>query len=370
MSKQAIITKKKERDSNIELYRIIMMLFIIGHHLLTSSSLYTSIQNQFPDFNGKSVYFLIFGAFGKAAINGFVLITGYFMCTSSFTFQKFVKLFAEVLFYNSVITIIFTIAGKNQQPFLTTLIENILPINHIGYSFSSCYLVFFLLIPFLNILIKNMNKKTHGILCLVLIGMFVIWSSLTIFTVIINYVLWFVVLYIIGSYIRLYSNSFFENTKLLVFLFLACFVLSCFTVWLGTYLKSINFSYEKLNDPFLFLADSNKILAFLLGVLSFLIFKNIKVPYSKVINAFSSTTFGVYLIHSNSWFMRNWLWNDVFNVNDIYNSDFFIVYSLFAVFAIFIACAFIDAFRREFLERPFMKLYDKLKKKNKKYSKV
>lgn len=84
----------KIRNSNLELYRIIVMLLIVAHHYVVNSGLIT-VMEETP-LSARSIFFYLFGAWGKIGINCFVLITGYFMCKSQITLQKFMKLLLEV----------------------------------------------------------------------------------------------------------------------------------------------------------------------------------------------------------------------------------------------------------------------------------
>lgn len=70
----------KIRNSNLELYRIIVMLLIVAHHYVVNSGLIT-VMEETP-LSARSIFFYLFGAWGKIGINCFVLITGYFMCKS------------------------------------------------------------------------------------------------------------------------------------------------------------------------------------------------------------------------------------------------------------------------------------------------
>ena len=89
----------KKRDSNIELYRIITMFFIVAHHYVVNSGLTLEGGPVFSDpFSWRSIFLVLFGAWGKVGINCFVLITGYFMVNSNITAKKFAKLLGEVLF--------------------------------------------------------------------------------------------------------------------------------------------------------------------------------------------------------------------------------------------------------------------------------
>lgn len=80
------ITGKKERSSNLELYRIIVMLAIVAHHYVVNSGLFTVLANE--PLQARSWFFYFFGMWGKTGINCFVLITGFFMCRSEITLHN------------------------------------------------------------------------------------------------------------------------------------------------------------------------------------------------------------------------------------------------------------------------------------------
>ena len=86
----------KQRDSNLELFRIITMLLIVAHHFVVNSGLTATKGpiNASPT-SQNSMFLLLFGAWGKIGINCFVMITGYFMCKSIITAKKFAKLVGE-----------------------------------------------------------------------------------------------------------------------------------------------------------------------------------------------------------------------------------------------------------------------------------
>ena len=96
-----------QRDSNIELFRVILMLLIIAHHF----SLHYVIKDGLPLSSFERLYILLIGAWGKVAVDCFVIITGYFMCKSRITAKKFAKLVCEFMFYRWVFYLIFLISG-------------------------------------------------------------------------------------------------------------------------------------------------------------------------------------------------------------------------------------------------------------------
>ena len=145
-----------DRQSNLELYRIIFMYLIVIHHYVVNSGLIDQmiIHNEFA----KNLVYAIAGGWGKLGINCFVLITGYFMCRSNITIKKFVKLLAEVLFYSIVIFSIFCICGYESFQ-IKLFVKCVFPFYDISTGFTSCYLIFYLLIPYLNITDQSIESK-------------------------------------------------------------------------------------------------------------------------------------------------------------------------------------------------------------------
>lgn len=193
---------KIPRDSNLELYRILVMLLIIAHHYVVNSGLLQLMEQNM--LNSSSIFLYLAGMWGKTGINCFVLITGYFMCKSQITIRKFLKLLFEIEFYKILFYLLFVISGYATFS-VSECFKAFLPITNIHDGFVSCFLVFYLFIPFLNILIRNLNKKLHLLLVGLCIFTYTILGSVPKIDVTMNYVSWFCVLYFIASYIRNYG---------------------------------------------------------------------------------------------------------------------------------------------------------------------
>lgn len=343
------VSGKKEtehiRESNIELFRILTMLLIIAHHYVVNSGL-TSHISTLP-FTWRSIFVYMAGAWGKIGINCFVMITGYFMCTSRITLRKFLKLIGEVMFYRIVIWLIFLFTGKETLSW-PGIIWTLLPINSIGKNFTGCFLAFYLSIPFLNLLVSHMNQKQHQRL-LLLLG-FVYIALGTIHRVDINYFSWFIVLYFIASYLRLYPGEKWDKTGLWCGLLLGCVLLDAAPVILGAYLGR----KMKQDMVYYFVADSNTILAVLTSISAFMFFSHLKIRYNKVINRIAASTFGVLLIHAHSDAMRQWLWVDVLDNVGWYSSKWMPLHLIGSVLCIYIICTMIDMIRIQLIEKPFI----------------
>lgn len=347
------VVPQQRRDSNLELYRILSMLVIVSHHYVVNSGLTAVDGPIFTDpLSWRSLFLLLFGAWGKTGINCFVMITGYYMCRSNITAKKFAKLVGEWMFYRYLLYAVFWFSGY--LPFtLPSAVLHFVPITQIGTDFISCFVSFYIAIPFLNVLVQHLNEKQH-IRLLLLTGFIYIFLG-TVHRVTMNYVSWFAVLYFIASYIRLYPKKLFEDTKLWGWLTIASLALSAISVvsatWLGTKLGR-NLSYY-------FVADSNTFFAVTNGVCSFLFFKNLKIPYSKFINSVAASTFGVLCIHAHSDAMRQWLWSDTLNNVGIYVSSYMPLHAFCSVLGVFIISNVIDQARIAAIEKPFFRWWDK-----------
>lgn len=336
------------RNSNLELYRIIIMLLIVAHHYVVNSGL-LDVMNKEP-MSCNSIFFYLFGAWGKTGINCFVLITGYFMCKSSITVQKFLKLLFEVLFYNILIYLFFVIS--DYETFSYSGFLQLIPAMYVADGFVSCFLLFYLCIPFLNILINNLDKKKHGLLILLSLFIYTIHASLPYMGVNMNYVSWFIVLYFISSYIRLYPTKYDSYSLLWMICTFSCILLSVGSI-IG--ILWLNVNYGKDIFPYRMLSDSNVILALLTAVFSFMWFKNINIPQNKYINMIGGSTFGVLLIHANSDTMREWLWQDLLDNVGHYSDEYFGLRAIISIIFIFFVCIIIDRIRIILIERPLFR---------------
>ena len=294
---------------------------------------------------------LLFGMWGKTGINCFLMITGYYMCTSKITIKKYLKLLLEVLFYNVVIYSIFLVSDYEILS-MRSIVKNIFPIWGFEHMFTSCFLAFYLFIPFLSLLVQAMTKQQHKLLLMLLLGCYTILASLPGFKVSFNYITWFGIIFIIASYIRLYPAPFFERKALWGWLTIGLVALAMISV---VVLPRLSISYYFL------VSDSNKFFAVIIAVSSFLWFKNLNIPQSRFINALGASTFGVLLIHANSSAMRTWLWKDTVNVAGHYSLPLvqLILYSIGMVLLVFLCCSLIDRGRILLLEKPFFRWFDK-----------
>jgi hypothetical protein len=327
---------------------------IVAHHFVVSSKLFAGDGPMVTSpYSANTIFLYIFGMWGKTGIDCFLLITGYFMCKSKITLRKFFKLLIYIYIYKIALYAIFAICGYSTIS-LSQIAYVMMPFNgFVSRDFPSCFLAFWLTIPFWNILIKNLTQVQHALLTGLLLFFYTILGSIPGFHITFNYITWFGVIYLISSYIRLYPSSLLQKHRLWGMLSLVSICIAIVSLLVMHYFAHI---YE-----FFFVADSNKIFAVTTAVSSFLWFKGLNIPYKKWINVIGGSTFGVLLIHNHSDAMRRLLWEDLFNcAGDNFNLPLgcLILFCVVSVLIVFSGCSLIEIVREKTIEKWFFKWYD------------
>lgn len=364
------ITTKKIRSSNLELYRIIVMLLIVAHHYVVNSGL--THEMELNPLSPNSIFYLLFGAWGKTGINCFVLITGYFMCKTEIRLRKFLKLFLWVLTYSIIITGLFSIAGYCPKGIMR-MWYGVIPLKRLTDGFTSCFIVFYLCIPFLNILIRNLSKRQHICLICLLLFIYTLHGTIPSLRVNMNYVSWFSTLYIISAYLRMYPFKRDKDVKFWAILTALSWSISIVSVLILNYIQYRFIGVASTGRSYFLISDSNAILALSNGICSFMLFKNIKIKNNKIINTIAASSFAVLLIHANSDTMRQWLWKDIIDCVGHYDTNLYWLYAIVCVLAIYVVCTIIDIIRIKTIETPMLNFTERFciniyNKFNKKYT--
>lgn len=325
--------KNNNRNSNIELLRILCIISVIFHHSFVHSNIYTS-----NSFNFISFYLIQY--LGMISNNIFILITGYYMIGKNIKLKSIIKLILESLFYSYLIMILYVIFVGKQD--IKMIITSIMPIMSNSQWFITAYIMLYITIPFINILIDNISKKQYVYLILILVTIFSILPTINILKIYFSNYIWFIFLYLVGAYIKKYgSKGLLARNNLL-------FIVS--TILLGILiLFNINIIQIKTNN----------FLIFVLGLSIFVEFINQNEFYNKTINYIASSSLGIYLIHDN-FILRPIIWK-VVNIEKYMNTTYFWLYEIGVVTIIFGICLIIDKIRQRFIEKPLLTfVYDKL----------
>lgn len=334
----------KERVSTIEVLRIVAMFMIILHHYTVyGGSDKIQMLNNGYSFNA---YLLQISTLGELGVNIFVCILGYYTVKSSFSVKKILKLELQVLFYS---ILGYLILGNGFS--LKEFIQNCLPFIFNKYWFFSVYIIIYMLSPFINVALNSIARTKH-----IYLGAttFILWSvipSFTLQSMYVNEVLWFLTLYIIAAFFRLYPDCMFNNKKKGVIMFTISFLMMLVLTAVFDMLKDI-WCFADYQTYFF---SGKTVFAMLAAIGLFIAFINMKPFYNRVINSIGACTFGIYLIHDNS-YVRGFLWNRLFNNVTYSQTNILFFHEIGVVVVVFVVCALIELLRSQFVEKIYMEL--------------
>lgn len=328
-----------KRNSNIELLRIFSMLFIVFHHFIVHG-IEQSFTTQMPN---ASVHFLasFLASGGKLGVDIFMIISGYFMIRSTFHWSKFFNLLKQMLFYSLLflgVNCYFHFIPLNAL----NILQSLLPFTYVGYWFMTCYLVIYLISPYINRLLKNLSYEEYNKFLLLIITLTFILPSVlpNSINILNNQLIILIVCYIIGAYFFLYPQMINKKLTSFLIIFNALFIL--FSM-LGVEVIGRYFHSNAILKHTNFFTADNSI--FILGLSMGLVLISIqaKPRHSKVINTISTTTLGIYLIHDNV-FVRPTLWEHYLHLNQYTNASpwHLLGFAFLSCISIFLICSLIE----------------------------
>lgn len=339
---------KKARSVNIELLRVIAMLFVVALHYLGKGGTLL----PWGDTNFSVNTYLAWGieAFALVAVNVYVLISGYFLADSQFKMMRIVKLWMQVFFYSAGVWLIFLAFGKVPADYTGSywLSMFLLPITSQHYWFASIYIFMCLLAPFMGLAARKMSQKQLRTCIIVLMILFSrVWKIFLPLSAPIDDkgygIIWFVCLFMIAAYIRLYVPINGKWGKSLLIYVIASLCLFLSLPCIGT-LSQIT---GKLPDYYDVFYEYNAPFTIIGAVALFLAFRNMSIrseKAGKVINFFAGATFGVYLLHEHT--LLRGFWNEVWKVGEYYQTPYFILHCIVVVMCVYMIGTLVDWFRQ------------------------
>jgi len=328
------------RISSLDLLRIVAMGMIISMHYLGHGG----IERTGMEYSSYFWSWLIKG-FISVGVNCYVLISGYFLIRSaSFSFRKVCKLWGTIFVYSVGFYLLFFLMGDTTWSW-KEFIKTVFPVKGNAYWFATMYIGLYLLHPYLNRMIIGLDQTDARKLLYCLIFLFSIYSFLgdtyqahSGFSVV-----WFIVVYLIGAYIRLFEIAGMKM-PICVYMTMCVSMFVSFIVLLKG-LSVVGGDYQILSTLYKYNSPIN----LLASVSLFLVFVRIKISSGylcKWIQFFAPLTFGIYLIHDNI-LVREHLWHQWLRTQDYYDSEYFFLHWLVSVIGIFFVCALIEWGRKK-----------------------
>ena len=145
----------KERDSNIELLRIVCMLFILIHHFIVHS-LAPGLMVRDGDINPYRIACIVINGFVYVGVNCFILISGYYGI--KFKLRSLFNLYCICVFF-ALLAALMKACVTDVQVNKSLLYTILLPFSHSDWWFIKCYVALFLIAPVLNKAAQNLGRK-------------------------------------------------------------------------------------------------------------------------------------------------------------------------------------------------------------------
>lgn len=299
-----------QRQVNLELLRVLCMLFIVVGHI--------SNMGDLPH------YMVSFNTIAPHAVDCFVIISGFFLIKSEFKTERILRTVISTISLSFIVALILYLCNSID---ITSLFKSLVPLYN--YWFINKYIAVLLLSPFINKVCNSITKKQYQIL----IGSLLLLSSqlFNLFPFGELYgnglsLLWMVTVYITGGYLRLHTPKFRYwgvATLILIVIYNTCYIYFYGTIQLW----------------------NNSLITYTLSITTFMWFNSLAIPdkgfISGTIKWIAPNTLAVYIIHSQQYIATDLM--QAFHKFIGYIPDFLYLYIFCSI--VFIISVIIDKIR-------------------------
>lgn len=305
------------RNSSIELLRIISIFFIVMMHICALLDYDNSLLSN-------KLFLIIVNSTGNIGVSCFVFISGYYGV--NFKIRKFVYLVSISLLY---IWFVELLIGRYDN--LLKYVVQSLPACKMW--FISCYMILMLLSKYLNKFAETLTaieyKKMLMISCVIFCVVPMLFKTGD-NNVILHFggknLSYFMFLYLIGRYIKLHHDVNYKSWKLIMTHISATLIIFCLNVLSRLVLEKENMVYSYDCSPFI-----------LISALSvFYYFKHF-VYSCRVINYIASSVLAFYLLNNIYLFFDKYV-----HLTSYSNSSNFIIYTFELLFFVWLSSIVID----------------------------
>ncbi len=342
-----------QRQSGLELLRIIAMIMIVASHLSQRGN-WSWLASSEPLTTNQFIMNIVI-CFGQVGVAIFFSITGYFLYNSKkHNWKRILKITRPTWFYSLSFLVFALIFCPSliqfSIPFNQTTAHLLFPITTNAYWFISAYISLYLLLPYLKIWLDSLDDKKLFKLILIIAGIFIIpnilsysLADMSSFIFAIPSAIFYT---IVGYVIHRCKNKLIrlQNIKLL---FISLSGVSIFIISsLLIYLAATRLSYANINNNILI--DTMSLPCMLTSIPLVILFSRLKFV-NRFINYLAGLVFGIYLVHSNGVFINLfWREHDILHTATAsnYSPIHFIFYFSLTVLIIFCLSAVIEALRK------------------------
>lgn len=286
---------KEKRKSGVELLRIVAIFGVIMIH-------YFEAIRGYVDDSASVQVLLLLRSLCASAVDVFVIISGYYLVNSNNRkLGKALTLFVQVSLFSELFYFINIAIGVHELS-LRHIVSSIIPQSY----YTTLYVVLYFISPYINFVLNKLNHRDLKVMIVSLFACFSVYSIIiTFYSEVIN-IKWFglnpvgawgsqqgfnivnfILLYMIGAYIRLIKLDELLSKKIANICFWACTILIC--IW-----AEVNQQLPHFGQISGWCYDNPIVI--LQGVFLFMFFKKLNIS-SIHINRLATAAYTAFLIH-------------------------------------------------------------------------
>ncbi len=299
----------KERMANLELLRCVAMLMVVALHYLGKGHLLPELTDSRLGSMGMAAWLM--ESFCIVAVNVYMLISGYFLCASSFKPSRLLLLWLQIWAYSLPFGLLGALTGVlREEAFdIHYLLTLLFPVTMGHYWFMTAYVFLYLLLPFVGMAVKKMSRQQLQLSLALLLAVFCIAKSVLPVRLEMDALgydcLWYLCVFLAAAYVRRFGVPFLEKKGRGLLLYLGC----CLLIFCGTFaLREIYLRTGGLGSRIKMCMEYNHVLPFLAAVGLFGAFSRLRIQgrAAKIVNGLAPYTLGVYLLHENIGLRYSW----------------------------------------------------------------
>ena len=325
-----------QRNSSIELLRIIAMFMILAHHFIVHNG-YDVLK--LPLGPERIFLQLVMQGGGKVGVVIFFSISAWFFLDKEQTIKSNLKrvwiMERELLFW-SLILVTFYLVFDRADLGMKLMVKSVMPLSMGLWWYATAYAIFLALLPFLAKGLKALGRKYHLALASTVLVIWGLTSFIPGMIGISDGFFGFIYLFILISAYKWYLRPLSIKQTWALTAVGVGFVLLYTAASTVLGLFGINKG--------IFITGDWKLPVVMIGFGMFLLFDRVTF-HSRIINRIAQSAFAVYLITDYA-ASEKLLWTRLFNLQDLYQQPLAILQILGILLAIYAICTLLDFIRQ------------------------
>lgn len=339
-----IFLRGKEKNTGIELFRIVSMIMIVILHI----NMCGGLMGCFGIVDSKYVTLWFGESSCFCCVDCFALISGYVMFGRKLKAKRIVGIWLQVFSISAVIASIW-LKWFSEGVEITKITDCYMPLLKSQYWYFTAYFGMLFFVPMLNAAVENTDKKLLKKCLIIILFLFNVVSTFDRKDLFRHSngmgTFWLCVMYMVGAYFAKngINTKKYSIKKSGIYAFVTAVVL---TVWIVIYSYNVGVETGRVTGQFDWLYYTNPLVV-IQSIFMLMFFAQIKINNNmakKIIFFLSASSFSVYLIHVNPL-----IFDLVFHSSFIWLNEYnFIVMGILVVICaigVYLVCTVLDKIR-------------------------